>query len=375
MSTTIYRKRNQLLFISSLLTLFLFISLATALAYPLDKRLYLSWVEDRMERTKTSGLSGTYFSIGDIPFFMRTVDRYLNGVHVDPGYLSRLAPSSRKEYLKSYFVNLDPDQGYTQGKGRDAGKHPSELSRYDGTIILVDLDSLDNATAFHEAIHAFAFARRLGDLDLDDYGGPEFISKGLVEMMGRLRLLDQRVDDIAEKARSGLDIDREGKRLVKVLQNLERDYRSDATPEILQILRHMGGYVDFAGYRLAVGRILDEAVLAGKSREPFTEFFPPYSDTDNSLYPGNSNKCPSPTSMRSPTRASLIYHCRIPYGCGERCSTSVHDFRPEDGYTKVRDTGKPCSICPKGSTRESYQGSEVCVQCPSGKRFRDGCCL
>lgn len=321
-----------------------------------------------MENSRSRGISGQFFSIGDIPYFLNTVDGYLNGVHVDPDYLRRLAPSSATQWVQSFFVNLDPDQGYTQGKGADAGKHPSELSRYDGTVILVDLESLDNATAFHEAIHVFAFARRLGDLDRDDYGGPEYISKGFIDLLGRLRMLDRRIEDLADRAYNGQDINADGKRLVNAILLTEKNYRSDATPQMQKLLKSMGGYVDFIGYRLAVGRILDQAVLSGQSREPATNFFPSYPENSN------STPCQIPATIRRPPRATLVYHCRIPYGCGERCATSVNDFRPEDGYTKVRDTGKPCVICPKGYAKKSYNGSDVCVQCPRGKGFRDGCC-
>lgn len=359
-------KVNQFVSLCALSILFLALPLSKAQSYPLDKKLFLAWVGDRME--KTNGLSGQFFSIGNIPYFLKTVDGYLNGVHVDPDYLSRLASSNTTEWLKSFFVNLDPDQGYTQGRGADAHKHPSELPGYDGTVILVDLDSLDNATAFHEAIHAFAFARRLGDLDRDEYGGPEYISKGFIDLLGRLRMIDRRIETLAEKAYRGQDIDAEGKRLVNAILLTERNYRSDATPEMQALLKRMGGFADFYGYRLAVGRILDKAVQSGKFREPATDFFQPYPND------GNSKPCQTPASIRRPKQATLIYHCRIPYGCGERCSTSVRNFRPEDGYTKVRDTGKPCTICPKGYGKKKYNGSDVCVQCQDGKRFRDGCC-
>jgi len=235
----------------------------TSQAYTLDKKLYMSWVQQRMELTRTTGLSSNYFSIGDIPGFIASVDDYLNGVYIDPGYLKRLASSNAREYYLPFLYNLKPDQGYTQGKGIDSDKHPSEQDKYDGSVILVNIDALEKPTAFHEAIHVFAFARRLGDLDRDEYKGPEFISGQFVDLLIRLHYLDRDVDNLVRQARSGNDIQQSGLKLVRKINLVEKLFNDGSTPQVMQLLRAMGGKADFRGYRLAVGQKLDAAVAAG----------------------------------------------------------------------------------------------------------------
>lgn len=259
--------RSLLRLYAILTILMLCIASQTALAYRLDKTLFLSYVEHRMQQTRTQGLSGAYFSIADIPRFIRTVDEYIHGVYIDPAYLSDLASTDTISYLKSYVVNLQPDQGYTQGKGGDANKHPSEKDAFDGSIILVNTDTLDKPTAMHEAIHAFAFARHLGELERDDYNGPEFISGQLVGLMIRLHYLDQDVEKLTTQARAGSDITAGRSKLFRSLDVVERLYSSES-PQMQQLLYEMGGKADFDGYHRAIEQSLDAAAAASRGVSP-----------------------------------------------------------------------------------------------------------
>lgn len=227
-------------------------------AYPLDKRLYLGWVQQRMEATSTTGMSGQYFAIADIPGFIATVDGYLNGVHVDPEYLSAIAADNPYQVVKNKLANLDPAQGYTQGKGADANKHPSERDAYDGSIILVNLNRLEDGTAMHEAIHAFAFAKKLGDLDLDAHGGPEYLSNNFLDVLGNLRKIDTSLDQVDAAAKQGKYIQRPAGNVYKKLQMLHKRFKGEST-QTKTLLRRMGGKADFKGYKEAVRKRIEKA--------------------------------------------------------------------------------------------------------------------
>jgi len=232
-------------------------------AYKLDKKLFLGWVEHRMLKTRTNGLSGRYFSIGKIPRFIATVNGYLDAVYVDQAYLKKLAPATALEYYLPYFHNLVADQAYTQGKGADANKHPSENDKYDGSIILVDIDKLNDATAFHESIHVFSFARKLGNLDMDKYNGPEFISSEFYGLLIRLHTMDKNLDQLITRARAGENINQGRVRLIRQIQLIRKAYITEK-PEVHRLLHEMGGKADFKGYLLAVNRSLDRAEAAGR---------------------------------------------------------------------------------------------------------------
>jgi len=251
----------------NILTILLLTFPQPGFAYKLDKKLFLGWVEHRMLKTRTSGLSGKYFSIGEIPRFIATVDNYLNAVYVDEKYLKKLAPSSALQYYLPYFYNLVADQAYTQGKGADANKHPSENDKYDGSIILVNIDKLNDPTAFHESIHIFSFARKLGDLDMDKYNGPEFISSQFYGLLIRLHTMDRSLDNLIASARAGDNIKQRRVKLIRQIQLIKKAYVTEK-PEVHQLLHEMGGKADFKGYLAAVNNLLDKAEATGRKVTP-----------------------------------------------------------------------------------------------------------
>lgn len=62
------------------------------------------------------------------------------------------------------------------------------------------------------------------------------------------------------------------------------------------------------------------------------------------------------------------------WGYGQGCFTEkkIADLEAEDGTTI--NCGDKCILCPKGFIQGIYNGSKVCIKCPKGKHFRNGCC-
>ena len=226
---------------------------------------FLAAVRKRMETTnRGSGLSSQFFSVGDPNKMLPEVDSYLNGVAVDPKYLS--------SYKWKQFTGFD---NATEGglmQPRDWSQTwtnvvtPQE-GRYDGWIILAQAPTASDEaikTAFHEAIHAYHLAIGAGDVDADSYGCPETISNNFSNIVFKLRKMDSKIDRILQLISKGQEYEIELGIVRKGLAN-DKTEMNGYLSQFYTCLDNIGGKADWAGFeQLLEKRIKKEIEQAEK---------------------------------------------------------------------------------------------------------------
>jgi len=239
----------------------------------IPKYLFMQSVRFAIEQSERSGLSSRYFSIAEKERFLGTVNQWLAGVAEDSEYLRYLV--SIKDYPESFFWRPKLTlEGFTQPKGWTGLAQAigsTQSYKYNGFIILNNFQPQNPTTPFHEAIHAFAYAVGAGELDNDHHGGPEFISAGFRSTLSILRKRDGDFCRILDAYAQRRDVSNEAARLNRSLDAVERIYRNQASaPQVEQLLRLMGGRVDWRGYREHINRdlrIAHQTFLAGRVME------------------------------------------------------------------------------------------------------------
>lgn len=220
-------------------------------ARTVDTNLFLTVVEAQLASGDYRGgeqpsIVGNFFHTGDRARFIATVESWLAGVVVDPGYLRA--------------TNGAGVPGFTQPSGWTGFSQSLVQSleqRYNGYIILARFDpnnAQDVATATHEAIHAFALAVGSG-LDRDEDGAPEFLSNQFIyELLPRLRGIE--LSNFAEIFKLAWDCkydDVARQKNVWLTQIAEQEYRyANFSSHNLRITRQLvglwGGSIDWDGY-------------------------------------------------------------------------------------------------------------------------------
>lgn len=261
--------------LSGLALLAIFLSPGASAAIPaqdpeplvIPKVLYLQSVRFAIEQVERDGLSQMHLVLADKERFLTTVDGWLEGVAQDPGYLRHL---NLLPWIKSWFKAQSLSMvGFTQPKGwtgfAQALPTPQE-NAYNGFIILADFQPQKPVTPFHEAIHAFTFAIDGGDIDLDSYGGPEFLSSGYRNLLGRVKEYDSQFCAIIEAFGEGGDPNAQVTTLLQQVGIAERIYRDSTTNrQVEELLTAMGGKADWDGYRTALQDGIAEARAAASA--------------------------------------------------------------------------------------------------------------
>lgn len=199
---------------------------------------FLTRIRAKMDSlNQGSGLSTSYFSMGDSARFISVVEKYLKGVAIDPAFLNEYPASEGTGSLS----------GLTLPKAKWVGPR----SHYDGWIVLRDATELDVTTALHEAVHAFHLG--IGsDVDEDIHGGTEAVTSFFPTVVARMRMLDAQLTEVEQLIQSGkayatqLDALRKSFALQKKIFD-DREERAS----ILAVLGNMGGSADFTGFQTA----------------------------------------------------------------------------------------------------------------------------
>jgi hypothetical protein len=221
---------------------------------------FLAVVRQRMDETnRGSGLSSQFFSVGDPNKMLPKVDSYLNGVAVDPKYLSSYKWKQVTGFDRGTEGGLTQPRGWSQTWTNVVT--PQE-GRYDGWVILAEAPATNDEirkTAFHEAIHAYHLAIDAGGVDEDAYEGPETISNSFSNVVFVLRNLDSMISHVFETIRKGQEYELE----LKVIRKRMADQKATITGYTSQFhtcLRNIGGKADFAGYEQEFERRVKKAI-------------------------------------------------------------------------------------------------------------------
>lgn len=227
-----------------------------------DKSVFLTAVEAHMlsgnyPALEQPTLMGNFFHTGDAGRFIATVDGWLAGVVVDPGYL-----------LATQGAGV---AGFTQPAGWTGFSQSlvqSLENRYNGHIILARFD-LDNpqdvVTATHEAIHAYAQATGKTALDSDDDGGPEFLSgKFITDLLPDLKAMEARHFEQAFKAAWDCRYDEvariKSEWLTEIAEKryIHANYSAHSRAVARDLLASWGGRIDWDGYEAFVETLGDD---------------------------------------------------------------------------------------------------------------------
>jgi len=237
----------------------------------IPKHLYMQSVRFAIEQMEREGLSADHLVLADKEMFLTAVDGWLEGVAQDPGYLRHLDVLPWfASWWKAQQLTME---GFTQPKGwtgvAQSLPTPQEIG-YNGFIVLADFQPQDPVTPFHEAIHAFTFAIDGGDIDLDAYGGPEFLSKGYRDLLRRAEEYDQRFCSIVQAYADGDDPAADVDLLTRGIDVVERLYdNAFEAKQVEELLEAMGGKADWEGYRMAVQEGIAAASAAATAGEPY----------------------------------------------------------------------------------------------------------
>ena len=227
---------------------------------------YIRIVRQRMEETNEgTGLSSTFFTVGNPNEIQRGLQSYrkgvaiLKGVAIDPQWLANYKSSEGPGGASGLTIPRDETDPYKRA--------------YAGWIVLqLPLTSeSDITTAFHEAIHLyhlFAFANPSHSNDDVDqpkdgpwYGGPEYISNGFSNTVKRLRTLDKEIDRVLADIASGRDTPGELDTLKAQIAMVRRQMAAEESdyPGFRRCLSNISGKSDWPGYDAALERKIEEA--------------------------------------------------------------------------------------------------------------------
>lgn len=255
----------------------------------LDKDRVFLELYKHVKAARPHAIVSDYFVVADLNLFYNTTKDYCSGVVIDREYLanSSLVDMFKTNLSRAYVLATEwkleehnpPIRGLYQPRGWTGFSQSLATvyeQKYNGYIILAEDIGPDNITTFfHEAIHCFAQAKGLGNLDEDQYDGPSFHSDNFLKSLNDLAAHEERLKPILEALGSGTNQDAELEKFWKRFELMHKDYfdRSNVTTfgvDLAEALKYssqlheaMGGKADWVGYELHLRRLIDEARARG----------------------------------------------------------------------------------------------------------------